>query len=501
LPKGKASLLTFECGGPVRFVAFFFSSLGAPRLQPEPAASVDPSRKELFLKEDAMSRIHKVLSVLLITWMAVFGLVTPAYAFDGRSGDKVVIAAGEVVNDDLYVGATELVLDGTVNGDVYAAGQTITINGTVNGNLIAAGQTVLVNGTVTGDVIVGASALSFSEKSVVGGDSIDASYSAEFRKGNKIGRDAIVAAGQILLAGDVIRNVKAATPALEIAGPVGGDVKAAVGEAGQVQAGPPPTMFMPTSNVVFPVVKPGLTIDPGASVGGNLDYTQNAELSFPAGSIHGKITRTLQPVQDKSVSRQETTAFKIGAWALKSVRALITLLLLGALLLWLEQGWLKALSERLRSAPLPSLGWGVVAYAGFFFILLLTLFVAILGAVVFGLLTLGGISGAILWAGILTIGLLILGFALATSFLAKIVFGMTLGKWMLSSANSPLAEHRYWPMVIGVALTVVVIGVLTFPLIPGFLGWLLNFAIVLAGLGTLWLWGRERMIKKPITTA
>jgi hypothetical protein len=78
---------------------------------------------------------------------------------------------------------------------------------------------------------------------------------------------------------------------------------------------------------------------------------------------------------------------------------------------------------------------------------------------------------------------------------------MTLGKWMLSSANSPLAEHRYWPMVIGVALTVVVIGVLTFPLIPGFLGWLLDFAIVLSGLGTLWLWGRDRLTNKPMAAA
>jgi hypothetical protein len=33
-------------------------------------------------------------------------------------------------------------------------------------------------------------------------------------------------------------------------------------------------------------------------------------------------------------------------------------------------------------------------------------------------------------------------------------------------------------------------------LIPTFLGWLLNFAIVLLGLGALWLWGRERMVRR-----
>jgi hypothetical protein len=31
----------------------------------------------------------------------------------------------------------------------------------------------------------------------------------------------------------------------------------------------------------------------------------------------------------------------------------------------------------------------------------------------------------------------------------------------------------------------------------GFFGWLLNFAVVLFGLGALWLWGRERVSKQP----
>ncbi len=100
--------------------------------------------------------------------------------------------------------------------------------------------------------------------------------------------------------------------------------------------------------------------------------------------------------------------------------------------------------------------------------------------------------------GLLTLFALIVGFVLATTFVAKVIFGAALGKWMLARANSPLAEHRYWPMVVGVLITVAVIALLSFPLIPGFLGGLLNFAVVLLGLGALWLWGRERMAKKPV---
>jgi sorbitol-specific phosphotransferase system component IIBC len=91
---------------------------------------------------------------------------------------------------------------------------------------------------------------------------------------------------------------------------------------------------------------------------------------------------------------------------------------------------------------------------------------------------------------------LIIGFVLVTTFVAKVVFATALGRWILQRLNSPLAEHRYWPMVVGILITVAVIALLSFPLIFPILGWLLNFAIVLLGLGALWLWGRERMVKQ-----
>ena len=134
------------------------------------------------------------------------------------------------------------------------------------------------------------SVVQFGEKASVGGDVVAAGYSLEFRKGAVIGRDAVLAAGQVLMAADVGRNVKTGTPALEIAGRIGGDVNAAVGESGAVQAGPPPTVFMPQSSIPVPVVQQGLTIDQGAKILGNLEYTQNSELSFPAGAIGGRVS-------------------------------------------------------------------------------------------------------------------------------------------------------------------------------------------------------------------
>jgi hypothetical protein len=152
-------------------------------------------------------------------------------------------------------------------------------------------------------------------------------------------------------------------------------------------------------------------------------------------------------------------------------------------MLLLVPGFMRTLAEHLRAQPSPSLGWGVIAYAGFLFLVLLTLFVMVLGAVVFGLFTLGGLSATIVWVGLLALFALILGFVLATCVLAKIVFGMTLGRWILTSAHSPLAEHRYWPMVIGVGSRSV-LRCQTSRWYPAS-GRVLNPAIVLFGLGTV----------------
>src|SRR5262245_51816871 len=83
-------------------------------------------------EENPMSHKRKFLSVFILAALLALTFVTPARAFDGRSGDRVVIASDEVVNDDLYVGAEEFVLDGTVNGDVVVFARTVTINGEVD---------------------------------------------------------------------------------------------------------------------------------------------------------------------------------------------------------------------------------------------------------------------------------------------------------------------------------------------------------------------------------
>jgi hypothetical protein len=246
----------------------------------------------------------------------------------------------------------------------------------------------------------------------------------------------------------------------------------------------------------------GLTVADSAQIKGNLEYTSTIELPIPAGAVAGKVTRTAPQVDAKHTYVPPTPAQQVGTWMLNMLRAMVTFVLIGLLLGWLFPNFMKALPEQVKAQPWASLGWGAVAWAAFFFALLALVLLMILGGIIFGLLTLAGISGTIIWVGILTLIASIILFALVTSYLTKIVVGEVVGKWILSRTNPALAEHKFWPMIIGVVTLVFVIWLFRFPLVPiGFFGFVINFAVILFGLGALWLWGRARMAKPVVSVS
>jgi len=439
-----------------------------------------------------MKHMYKFVSVLSLLAVLALTFVTPAYAFEDRTGDNVIVKADEVINDDLYVTAETFTLDGTVNGDVIVFAQTVWINGTIDGDLIAAAQTVVINGTVTDDARIAGAGLQLGEGAQVGGDLVAGGASLETKDGSSVAGELVVGSGQTLLAGDVAGDVMAGTGALELRGSFGGDVRAYVDVTEESESGPPMNMFMRNIPITLPSVQPGLTVSDTADIAGDLEYSSTVDLPVPAGVVGGEITRVAPQIDDELVVKEPTTAEIVGKWALDLLRAAATLILFGLFLGWLFPRFMKALSGKLKAQPLPSLGWGAIAWAAVIFTMLAVVLVTILCAILFGFLTLGGLSGTIIWVGILTLFALIVGFALATAYVAKIVVGETVGKWILGRSNPALAEHKVWPLVVGVLAVVLLIGLLNFPLIPlSFLGWLIDFAVVLAGLGALWLWGRE----------
>ncbi len=428
-----------------------------------------------------------LVSIVLFT-VLVFSIASPALAFDGRSGDTITIRADEVVNDDLYVTGETVVINGTVKGDVIAFARTITINGAIEGDLIAAGQAIIINGVVQDDARIAGAALFIGEKAKIGSDIVSAGASLEARKGSSIGQDLVFAGGQTLLAGDISRNVTVAAGSLTLQGTTGGDVKADVGNGDEDYSGGPGT-FMPDTGVTIPSVQPGLTIDPAAKIGGTLEYTSAKQLSIPGGVVAGKVTHS-EPKIDEDIPKPLTMAEELVNRGLDVIRTIATLILFGLLLLWLFPAFIKTTTERVKTAPLPSLGWGVIHIAAFFFALLVLFIVMLVGGIAFGILTLPGISGAIIFLSLLSMFALTLSFLLAVWFVAQIIVSILGGQLILAVIKPDLAENKYLPLVIGVFIYAILAAI---PILGSLVWWI----VVFLGLGALWYFGQELLAKKP----
>ena len=429
-------------------------------------------------------RARWVLVLIVLMALGAFFAVPRVQAFEGRGGDVVTIGPEEVIEDDLYVGAGQFTLDGTVEGDLVVFGGTLTVNGTVEGDLIAAGQSVIVNGTVGDDARIAGYALAFGGD--VADDVIAAGFSLDKAQDSSVGGDLLYVGYQALLAGDVTGDVDASGGAVRISGGVQGDVKVDVGGTERGETVPPFYNFIPNLPTV-PSVPPGLTVDQGAQIGGDLSYTANFRADVPGEAVAGELEfqQYEPPQREEGPERRAPSPLAMAArWSFCQVRRLVTLLLVGALMMWVVPDWMRKLASNVEAKPLPSLGWGVVAIAVFVALMILLVVASVLLTVVFGLVTLGGLAGRLAVLGGIVTTTTGFGFSIVWRYVTSIVVGLLVGQLIFRAVKSPAEKNRWWPMVLGVVIFVVVTAV---PI----LGWLAKLGVVLLGLGAIWIWGLE----------
>ena len=69
-----------------------------------------------------MSKRGSLLLVGLVL-LVIMLFVSTVWAVETRSGDQVVIGPDDVIEDDLYVTASEILVEGTIRGDLVAFGK------------------------------------------------------------------------------------------------------------------------------------------------------------------------------------------------------------------------------------------------------------------------------------------------------------------------------------------------------------------------------------------
>ena len=174
------------------------------------------------------------------------------------------------------------------------------------------------------------------------------------------------------------------------------------------------------------------------------------------------------------------------------IREFLTLVLLGALAVWLIPSVLTRTAGTLRAKPLPSLGWGFLVLVMGLIGLVTAFFLVIMLGLAIGVVTLFGLMGVIFSIGFSATGLATAVFLALAQYGSKLVVALLIGDWFLRLFRKDYSASSFWPLLLGIVMMVMVDAL---PI----LGTLVGFFVALFGLGAIWLvfrdWWKTRTVK------
>jgi hypothetical protein len=377
-------------------------------------------------------------------WWAILPLLallavlpaSSAMAADIRGEDTIIIASGDVIDDDLYLAAQKIVINGTVNGDVMCIGDT-TVNGIINGSLTAVGSTMVIDGEITHAVRVAGGNIDIRGK--VGKDVMVAGTSIDIQKTAQIGRDLVFATEKIRVDALIEDGIKGYGGTADLASQVNGNVDVQV---------------------------TNLTIESTADIQGNLVYNSKNEVEIITGAhIGGTTTHNIPAATKQPVI---PTAVKVWFRVVCFIMTLVT----GGLIILLAPKRATAVAASIKRKPWLSLGWGAL------------IFCATPIAALIVCITVIGIP----------VGIIGIMFYLIALYLSQVAVGLFLGYWILGFATKVNSRGM---LLAAFALGFVILTLVS--LIPYF-GSLVCFAAALFGLGAMALSQKMLRTMEPART-
>ncbi len=244
-------------------------------------------------------RQNKILAIVLLAAVPLFGWAAIAQAQSFRTGDNTSVAVGETVDSSLYISGKSVDIAGTVNGDVFCAGQNVSISGSVTGDVFCAGQTVRISGTVEGSVRVAGQTIT-SSASIVRNLSA-AGQSITLDAESRVQGDASLAGQDVVIDGTVGRDLLAGTGTTTIRSQIGRNIQGSIER---------------------------LVLADGAVVGGDVRYTSPNELSRQGDAqVTGRVQRT-EPSQPSESGNSGLAWFLLWMFVSMTLLALVLVLLI-----------------------------------------------------------------------------------------------------------------------------------------------------------------------------
>lgn len=298
---------------------------------------------------------------------------------------NVSVAEDEIVDDDLFIGAQTINIEGIVNGDVFAGAQTVKITGTINGSLHVGANTIILSGKIKGNVYVGGQSILVTG-GVVDGSLLAGGATVDVDKNSTIGGSIYAGAGTITIDTPVKRNVYAGAGSLAIGdnAKIGKDLYYATGD--KIKA----------------------------------NISQKASI---AGVVHKTVVKT--PEEKPKATKQQAVAAYSGFKFFSTIISFIAALIVGYIYLRFFGNDFAKTVEQVEKSFWKCFGIGFLVV------------ICLVPGLIFLLITLIGIPLA---------GLVLLLFGLY-SYLTKIVVGKILGNWLATKFNWKLTS--FWTLVVG----------------------------------------------------
>jgi carbonic anhydrase/acetyltransferase-like protein (isoleucine patch superfamily) len=335
-----------------------------------------------------MKKLVSALSIFIVSFFVLSVSPISAKVMSSQEGD-IAVAKGEIINDDLFVAAQGVTIDGTVNGDVFIGAQSVKIGGIINGNLHIGAQTVNLSGTVKGNSYIGAQTLTVTSGKI-GGSIITGLQSLSIDNATTIGGSVITGAANANINSQIKRNVM-----------VGAGI---------------------------------LTIGDNAKIGKDLYYASGAESGQTSISEKAVISGTIHkaeatvPQKEMETAKKDATKFLAGAKVVSTILSYLGALLVGLLAFKLFGPFMEGSIKKISGSLWKSLGIGFL------------IMIATVPALIIMLMTVIGIPVAGL-----TLLLLIL-----YSCLAKIVVGSAMGNLITAKFNWKV--NTFWSFAFGLLI-------------------------------------------------
>lgn len=386
--------------------------------------------------------------VVALTAFLILAASSAAYAAEFAGDETYRLAEGETVDDDLYIAAAEIYIDGIVKGDLIAVASYIEIGptGAVEGDLWAMAGGIAVHGTVMDDLRVAAGGVELT--GTVADDAFFVAGGGQADIPTGMGTQAVPAG--LSITGDIARDTYVAAGGADITGRIGGDFRGAIGILEISGAVTGDTDIQVAEFIVYET----------ARFDGVLRYSAPEQRQLPAGAA-----RDIQyEAPPESETAGGTVVGAIFGWIFRTIAIAVGVAILGWLLLRFRPGILVQPAAAIQSNPVETGLYGLLAA-----VLLIFIPIASTVLVVFTWAFWGVFPGIVMFI-----------FLFASSALVWFLSPLLTGYWLGEKIGERL-DGEYSPLLLLLigALLIVVLGRIPF---LGWLVYLLSFLLALGGL-------------------